>query len=288
MRVVAEVRRPVKEPYLQVHNEIALGMLLRPGSMEFGPRRSALRLTTFSAGELGLCTPHSEQWIGAADMEHLIVSISDAALTAASDGVVGSVELQPRWKMTDARLSSLLAAVNSERVAGFPSGRLFLDSVEQALAVALVNGYAVRCRPIRTYRGGLGPARLRRVKEFVHAKMEDELHLSELAQAVGLSTPHFSEMFRKSTGETPHQFVLRLRVERAKEMLRSAESRVLDVAIACGFKTQQHFARVFRHVCGTSPTEYRREFLRYEPTVPSEAFLPDISPVTATVSSDKL
>jgi AraC family transcriptional regulator len=98
------------------------------------------------------------------------------------------------------------------------------------------------------------------VKEFVHAKIEDELRLSELAQSVGLSTAHFSEMFRKSTGETPHQFVLRLRVERAKEMLRLAESRVLDVAIACGFKTQQHFARVFRQLCGTSPTEYRRHF----------------------------
>ena len=42
-------------------------------------------------------------------------------------------------------------------------------------------------------------------------------------------------------------------------MLRSAEMRVLDVAIACGFKTQQHFARVFRHLCGTSPREYRLE-----------------------------
>jgi AraC family transcriptional regulator len=235
-------------------------MLLRPGSMEFGPRRSALRLTTFNAGEMGLCTPHSEQWIGTADMEHVIVSISDVALAAASDGAGGSVELHPRWKMTDARLSSLLAAVNSERVAGFPSGRLFLDSVEQALAAVLVNGYAVRRGPVRTYRGGLSPARLRRVKEFVHAKIEDELSLGELAHSVGLSTAHFAEMFRKSTGETPHQFVLRLRVERAKEMLRTAESRVLDVAIACGFKTQQHFARVFRLLCGSTPTEYRREF----------------------------
>jgi len=288
MRVAAEVRGPVKEPYLQVHKENALGMLLRPGSMEFGPRRSALRRTTFSAGEMGLCTPHSEQWIGTADMEHLIVSISDAALAAACDGVGGSVELHPRWKMTDARLSSLLAAVNSERVAGFPSGRLFLDSVEQALAVALVNGYAVRHRSLGMYRGGLGPARLRRVKEFVHEKMEDELSLCELAQSVGLSAAHFSEMFRKSTGETPHQFVLRVRVERAKEMLRSAGSRVLDVAIACGFKTQQHFARVFRHVCGLSPTEYRREFLRFETAGPSETFLLDVLPATATASSHKL
>jgi AraC family transcriptional regulator len=89
-------------------------------------------------------------------------------------------------------------------------------------------------------------------------------------------------------GETPHQFVLRLRVERAKEMLRSAESRVLDVAIASGFKTQQHFARVFRQLCGASPTEYRREFLRFETASSSEAFLLDVPPVTATAWSHKL
>jgi AraC family transcriptional regulator len=112
----------------------------------------------------------------------------------------------------------------------------------------------------RRYRGGLGPARLRMIKEFVHAKMEDELTLSAMAQSVELSTAHFSRMFRKSTGETPHQFVLRQRIERAKEMLRDADERVLDVAVACGFKTQQHFARVFRQVCGANPTEYRQEW----------------------------
>jgi AraC family transcriptional regulator len=83
-----------------------------------------------------------------------------------------------------------------------------------------------------------------------------------MAESAELSTTHFSHMFRKSTGVSPHQFVLRLRVERAKEMLRAVEAHVLDVAVACGFKTQQHFARVFRRLCGASPTEYREEFLR--------------------------
>jgi AraC family transcriptional regulator len=98
--------------------------------------------------------------------------------------------------------------------------------------------------------------------ELVHAEMEGDLSLEELADAAGLSIAHFSEMFRQSTGQSPHQFVLHRRVERAKEMLRAAEMRVLDVAVACGFKTQQHFARVFRQLCGASPTEYRQEFLR--------------------------
>ena len=119
---------------------------------------------------------------------------------------------------------------------------------------------------MQTHRGGLGSARLRRIKEFVDAKIEDELTLYQMAQAVELSTAYFSRMFRKSTGETPHQFLLRQRLERAKMMLRSADGRVLDVAVACGFKSQQHFAQVFRRVCGVSPTEYRQEYLGHETT----------------------
>jgi serine phosphatase RsbU (regulator of sigma subunit) len=107
---------------------------------------------------------------------------------------------------------------------------------------------------------GLTPASVRRVTELVYEKIEDELSLDEMAQSVELSRAHFARMFRKSTGESPHQFVLRQRIERAMTMLRSDDARVLDVAVACGFKTQTHFARVFRHVCGVSPTEYRLEF----------------------------
>ena len=73
-------------------------------------------------------------------------------------------------------------------------------------------------------------------------------------------------MFRKATGETPHQFVLRQKIERAKEMLRAPNTRVLDVAVGLGFKTQQHFAQVFRDVCRVSPTEYRQDFLGSEDT----------------------
>jgi AraC family transcriptional regulator len=82
-------------------------------------------------------------------------------------------------------------------------------------------------------------------------------------------------MFRKSTGETPHQFVLRQRLEYAKAMLRAPDARVLDVAVACGFKTQQHFAQVFRNVCGISPTGYRQDFVGQEATCAPETCSPE-------------
>jgi AraC family transcriptional regulator len=262
MRVAVDVLGFVREPYLQVHHEHVVGMQLRPGFIEMGMRRSEMTMVTLEAGEIGLCPSHMQQWVGTADLERLSLGISDAALMAICDGMSGEVELRHECKLVDARVSALVAAVNAERLAGFPSGRLFLDSVEQALAAALVDGHAVRRPSLRMYRGGLSPARLRRVTELVFGKVEDELTLQEMAESAGLSMAHFSQMFRRSTGESPHQFVLRHRVERAKEMLRAAEARMLDVAVACGFKTQQHFARVFRRVCGTSPTEYRQEFLR--------------------------
>jgi AraC family transcriptional regulator len=266
VRVELNVPESVTEPRLWVKDQAVLAIALQPGSIEVGLRRSEMIRVSYDVGEMSLVPRHLEKWFRNEDLHGLCIAISDAALTAASDGPSGEVELRRVDNLADGRLGALVAAVNAERTAGFPSGRLFLDSVEQALAVALVNGYAVRHRSVQTHRGGLGSARLRRIKEFVHARMEDEFTLAEMAQSVELSTAHFSRMFRKSTGESPHRFVLRHRVERAKELLRVAEARVLDVAVACGFKTQQHFARVFRRMCGVSPTEYRQEFLRYGAT----------------------
>lgn len=262
MRVAVNELVPVPDPQVKVQHEQILAMFLRPGSMELGFRRSEMARLIYDAGQMLLCHRHMERWIRTDETEVLSLAISDTALRAACDEGSTDTELRGVTQLEDPRMGALVSAVNAERIAGFPSGRLFLDSIEQALAVALVDGYAVRPRSLRTYRGGLGPARLRTIKELVQAKMEDDLSLVEMAQSVELSPAHFSRMFRKSTGETPHQFVLRNRIERAKGMLREAEMRVLDVAVACGFKTQQHFARAFRRICDASPTEYRSKVLR--------------------------
>jgi AraC family transcriptional regulator len=286
MRVELNVPDSVTEPRMWVEHQAVLAMALRPGSFESGLRRSEMIRLTYDAGEMSLVPRHFEKWFRNEDMHYLSIAISDVALTAASDGTSGEVELRRVDNLVDARLGALVEAANAERIAGFPSGRLFLDSVEQALAVALINGYAVRHRSAQTHRGGLGSARLRRIKEFVDAKMEDELTLREMAQSVELSRAHFARMFRKSTGESPHQFVLRQRIERAMTMLRSDDARVVDVAVACGFKTQQHFARVFRHVCGVSPTDYRLESQHHRATSEREIrshnaqIVPTVSPLS--------
>jgi hypothetical protein len=115
MKVAFEIRGPVDEPYLKVHREHVLAMTLRPGSMEMGLQRSAMRRITFDAGLMGLCPPRFEQWIGSSDMAHVTMSISDAALMAASDGTGGKVELRPECELVDPRLRVLAMAVDIEK-----------------------------------------------------------------------------------------------------------------------------------------------------------------------------
>src|SRR5215813_1596738 len=191
MKVALETRGPVYEPYLKQNEGQILGMTLRPGSMEIGLRRSALQRITFDTGLMGLCPPKSEYWIGTCDMTHISMTISDEALMAASDGAGSRIELRLERELVDQRLRALATVVDVERTAGFPSGGLFLDSIEQALARALVVGYAVRDYSVRVYRGGLSPAKLRKIKELVQEKMEEDLSLEEMARTVGLSAAHF-------------------------------------------------------------------------------------------------
>jgi AraC family transcriptional regulator len=167
MRVEIHSPESATEPRFWVEHQPALAMALRSGSIEIGLHRSKMKRFMYSTGEMRLSPHHLEKWFRTDDLHVVMLTISDTALVAAAGETSDKVELRSIDNLVDARLGALAAAINAERSAGFPSGRLFLDSIEQAVAVALVNSYAVHDRSLGMYRGGLSPTRLRRVKEFV-------------------------------------------------------------------------------------------------------------------------
>ena len=83
------------------------------------------------------------------------------------------------------------------------------------------------------------------------------MRISDLASVAGLSEFHFSRMFKAASGETPHGFVMRRRVERARQLLADTAQPMIDIALACGFSTQSHFAANFRKLSGVTPRRYR-------------------------------
>ena len=105
---------------------------------------------------------------------------------------------------------------------------------------------------------GLFPRTLNRIRAKIEANLDADLSLESLAGESGYSRAHFLRMFRATTGVTPHQYVLDLRLKRAQERLRQASSSIIDVALSCGFSSQSHMTTVFRRYLETTPGEFRR------------------------------
>jgi AraC family transcriptional regulator len=189
----------------------------------------------------------------------LSIRISDSAvIEAARERLTdGSLEIVPRHLVTDDRLTHLLFALDAERARGYSAGKLFVDCIESALANILITSFNTFAPRSISGKGGMAPHVLRRVVEFMHANLDKQIGVKDLAECAGLSLSHFSLQFRASTNQSAHQYMLRLRVERSQELLRDSRLSVLDVGMEVGFRNQQHFATVFRNSVGVSPSVYR-------------------------------
>jgi RpiB/LacA/LacB family sugar-phosphate isomerase len=134
---------------------------------------------------------------------------------------------------------------------------LALHSLEEERTQEVVDAYLnATLAPIEVI-GGLPPRRLQRVFIHIRENVARDLSVTELAQVVGMSQYYFSKLFKMSTGITPHQYVMRQRVERAQEHLRESRMALAEVATQVGFETQSHFTSVFRRLVGATPKHYR-------------------------------
>jgi len=98
-----------------------------------------------------------------------------------------------------------------------------------------------------------------RVRAYMHANLSERVTLEDLARIAEVSRFHFARQFRIRTGESPMGYLLRTRIERAKDVLRKDDgATVAGIAAMLGFADQSHFTRTFRRFVGTSPTDYRR------------------------------
>jgi|ERR1700722_568928 len=101
--------------------------------------------------------------------------------------------------------------------------------------------------------------RLKRVVEYVDINLSSKVGLLDLAAIAGLSRMHFASQFRIATGLRPHEFVLRRRIQRSKELLRTSPMAIVEIAFAVGFQTQAHFTTVFKRFAGSTPRQWRTE-----------------------------
>ncbi len=162
--------------------------------------------------------------------------------------------------ITSGPLQRMMTTAMESILGDQPISKLQLDAWALILGEAVLrhfSRYADRPLPSKQPTG-LSPAAQRRVFEYVDAHLETAVGLSNLADVACMSPYHFARCFKTSTGMTPHHYVVKQRVDRAKHLLRESELSVAQIAFACGFSSQSHLTTVFKRITGETPARYRK------------------------------
>jgi AraC family transcriptional regulator len=166
---------------------------------------------------------------------------------------VAPVRLRRTYAVRSPQIAHLMLALRAEADEQNPGGLAAIEAVTTALGYHLVREAGIeQPRPVRVH-GGLSVAVKRRVLELIDVALDTRLTVETLAQEAGLSPAHFARAFKETLGRAPHQYLLQLRLARARRLLETSSLSLSDIAQRAGFADQAHFTRVFKRAFGTTP-----------------------------------
>jgi len=195
------------------------------------------------------------------DVEILILTLKPSVITKRAIELhdANQTELirctgKPDWQIWHMGL-----ALEAELKEGNPNGQYFWESLSNAIAIRVLKQYSVFEPKIQSYSGGLSPHQLKRTIEHISDNLKLDLSLHTLAAMLGMSPYYFERLFKQSVGQTPHQYILHCRIERAKQLLQTTRQPITEVACQVGCKNHSHFSKLFRQRTGISPKTYRNQ-----------------------------
>lgn len=230
-----------------------------------GIRRRRGRAAIDSLGTGSLCllpAGLTTRWDVSGKVELFHLYIPCAALDRVVVEVLGAdpaqVTLRDQVYFRDAGIERLIRDTILPLDWHIPADRLAFSAAAEDILVRLARGFSDLTPRALVARGGLAPAVRKRVSDYIDANLDQPIALTDLAAAAELSTFHFARMFKRSTGESPQDHVLRRRIQHAKALIAVGRDPLADIAQACGFSGQSHFTARFRGLTGITPGQYQR------------------------------
>lgn len=199
-------------------------------------------------------------WKEPIDVTHLYVSPTLMADVASEmlDCHVAEVRLNDVLRTEDPAMTAIVRAIAEEARQQGLGGALYVESMARALSVHMLRRYASIERRGAAPRGGLSPAQMRRIEEFVDAHLGQSLELGAMAAVLGLKPCLFARLFRQSFGRPPYAYVVARRIDQARRMLAVTDLPIKEIAAICGFTDQAHMTRLFSRAGGATPAVWRR------------------------------
>ncbi|HEY0505632.1 MAG TPA: AraC family transcriptional regulator [Lysobacter sp.] len=220
-----------------------------------------LRSTTRTGSITIIPQGHDGDWDIAGHIGVSHVFLPDERLRASAEriGHRNGAELLPRVGFDDPVASRVMEMLGREADVADPSSRLFVEQATDLLVTQLLRAHASGAASTATEpRRGLAAWQVKKVTAYMRERLGAPIGLDDLAGVAGLSRFHFCTAFREATGATPHEWLVRLRIEKARQLLADPRLAITDIALAVGYETPSSFAAAFRKMVGATPTTYRR------------------------------
>jgi len=160
--------------------------------------------------------------------------------------------------LRDHQMESVCWALKADLETACTSGALYTDSLITALTARVISRYSSATLPGAPHRRGMSGSELRRLLDWLEENLARDVSLSTIAACSGFSRSHLNATFRQAMGIPLHEYVVRRRVDRAKELLVNGRLSITQIALECGFSHPSHMARHMRRILGSSPGDLRR------------------------------
>jgi AraC family transcriptional regulator len=200
---------------------------------------------------------HQSSWNRETEFTLLILEPKFVSFAAYETIDPDRIEIIPHFAKSDPLIAQLGLALTTQMKIDANVANLYVNSAAHLLAIHLLKFYGTKQLVFQEYRDGLSKSRLKQVIEYIRANVDRDLSLEKLAELVQMSTFYFARLFKQSTGYTPHQYIIRCRIDRAEHLLKQENLSIVEICQQVGFQSQSHFTQLFRKYKGITPKKYR-------------------------------
>jgi AraC family transcriptional regulator len=208
----------------------------------------------------------SQQFRWDKETEFFNLFLEPSFLAQAGYDVFGSdrLELIPHLAtLFDPFVQQISLALKTSLEIDGTNSNLYADSIAHALVVHLLSRYSTHSRHLKPIPGGFTQQQWRQIANFIDANLDKNISLTELAAIVQLSPYHFAHLFKKSTNISPHQYLVRCRIERAKQLIAMGNLSLAAIAQTIGFASQGHFTYHFKRFVGVTPKVFSQQLAHH-------------------------
>ena len=187
-----------------------------------------------------------------------IVQLDIKPELVARAGLSDNIEFIPQFGFRDPLLQQLALGLLKQLQQNVTQDRLYIDSSFNTFYLHLIGHYTSRKTSIEDTYKGLTAFLDRRLDEYIQANLAHNLSLADLARVAGLSTSHLTKLFKQSKDISLYQYVIRCRIERAKQLLKHKKIAIAEVATQVGFTDQSHLTYHFKRHVGVTPKTFKQ------------------------------